>query len=428
MSQGHVLILVLSLTVMVSSQAHLDKASLRARQAYRQISRIEPLPANATPGTKSRFQEMLTTVSQACAQVLQWTTGMSVVADCEDNIGLDTWNDFLSDDCEDQDSDDEDEGQDGDDPADIIEGGIEQLLTGLSEWLDEPEDNRRQYSIVHFSRMVDRGGYLGSVHAQELESLRHMIFGYHLTSKGHMERIFKDRNLSPSTVSQTAQSALDIEDVPDVHTRLLQRETLVFGGPKKDRVSGYFLGSLGTSPGSSLTKNGDNRIQRPTRPSFDNLRALCPPGEFAQIDRQTDIPPKLKTSRYNKLVSPVRKKFNKVMARRKQFLDAYVQFGPTILLDIVFCQTTKQGYPRESKQFAETWKSLLEAVEVHEIAQSRYGSDRKLTLRILEALGGEEITEYVKNFLDKHLYWDWDFESDSEESDGSDDPVGSDGE
>lgn len=65
---------------------------------------------------------------------------------------------------------------------------------------------------------------------------------------------------------------------------------------------------------------------------------------------------------------------------------------------------------------------------MHEIAQSRYRSDRKLTLRILEALGGEEITEYVKNFLDKHLYWDWEFESDSEESNGSDDPAGSDGE
>lgn len=75
----------------MTSPDRFDKAAQLAKQAYVQVTDIEPISPNATPGTKSRFHAMLTTVSQACAQALQWTVGMSVLADCEEDIGLDTW-------------------------------------------------------------------------------------------------------------------------------------------------------------------------------------------------------------------------------------------------------------------------------------------------------------------------------------------------
>lgn len=81
------------------------------------------------------------------------------------------------------------------------------------------------------------------------------------------------------------------------------------------------------------------------------------------------------------------------------------QFGPPVLLDIVFCQTMQKGYPRKSKHFQHTWASFLETVDGADLGQQRYTENCKFTLPILEALGGKELSGYAKKFLDKHPYW-----------------------
>jgi len=50
------------------------------------------------------------------------------------------------------------------------------------------DEGRDQYDIRDFSQMVSRGGFRGKVADQEQESLRRMIFGYCLVSRGHMVR------------------------------------------------------------------------------------------------------------------------------------------------------------------------------------------------------------------------------------------------
>lgn len=90
-------------------------------------------------------------------------------------------------------------------------------------------------------------------------------------------------------------------------------------------------------------------------------------------------------------------------------------------MDITFCKTTTKGYPRQSKYFNRTWNRVLDAIEGCQLGKKRYGANRKFTLRVLEQLGGESVSQYARDFLDNHLYWGEDFESDSEEEmDGSD--------
>lgn len=50
------------------------------------------------------------------------------------------------------------------------------------------------------------------------------------------------------------------------------------------------------------------------------------------------------------------------------------------------------------------------------MGEKRYGENRRFTLRVLETLGGESIAQYAEKFLEKHLFWEWDFESDSDET------------
>lgn len=101
------------------------------------------------------------------------------------------------------------------------------------------------------------------------------------------------------------------------------------------------------------------------------------------------------------------------------------QFGPPVLLDAVFCQTTHKGYPRELKYFQRTWASLMETVDGADLGQQRYHENRKFTLRVLEALGGKEVSEYAESFLHKHPYWAWDPAAEPEDSEDSGTTEGS---
>lgn len=92
------------------------------------------------------------------------------------------------------------------------------------------------------------------------------------------------------------------------------------------------------------------------------------------------------------------------------------QFSTPVLLDVVFCQTTQKWYPRDSKYFQRTWASLLEMVDGADVGQQRYAKNRKFTLRVPGALGGKEVSAYVKKFLDQHPCWAYDFDSDSSET------------
>lgn len=48
---------------------------------------------------------------------------------------------------------------------------------------------------------------------------------------------------------------------------------------------------------------------------------------------------------------------------------------------------------------------MLVAFEGTAPAETKYGDARKFTLRVVEALGGKEASDYVETFLEKHLRW-----------------------
>lgn len=73
--------------------------------------------------------------------------------------------------------------------------------------------------------------------------------------------------------------------------------------------------------------------------------------------------------------------------------------------------------PTKSREH--TWASLLETVNGADLGQQRYAENRKFTLRVLEALGGKEVSEYAENFLDEYPYWAWDPAAESEGSEES---------
>lgn len=86
--------LALQSTTAMTSTESIEQASRLAKQAYLQVTQIDPLSPNASPRTKEKFKTMLTDVTQACSQALEWTMGMSVVGGLEGNIGPDAWSKF----------------------------------------------------------------------------------------------------------------------------------------------------------------------------------------------------------------------------------------------------------------------------------------------------------------------------------------------
>lgn len=95
--------------------------------------------------------------------------------------------DQLSDE-EDQEGDDgeeDDEERSKEKEEEMVQGLVEAVLDGDLAF----DEDRYQYDIKDFLRMVTNGGYKGKVEVQERDCLKSMIFAYEVVSTERVVRI-----------------------------------------------------------------------------------------------------------------------------------------------------------------------------------------------------------------------------------------------
>ncbi|KAJ3819221.1 hypothetical protein F5880DRAFT_1616665 [Lentinula raphanica] len=111
------------------------------------------------------------------------------------------------------------------------------------------------------------------------------------------------------------------------------------------------------------------------------------------------------------------KKHDKVIVRRKQILQFYELFGPTILLDPTWLLLTKQGYPRQSKLWCDHVHARIVEYgqEDEDIGHMRYWNHHHFLLHVINALGGPSAKNYIEEFFNHNMPW---------VLDPSDDPKG----
>lgn len=105
----------------------------------------------------------------------------------------------------------------------------------------------------------------------------------------------------------------------------------MFEGLKRDRAGAYIVEVLRNISGL-LAYEEWTKQDAPFRKCFIRQLARSLFREaFDSIDSREDLTTKYKARMYSKLVSPVRKKLNKVMARREQFMKAFTEVSLFIL-------------------------------------------------------------------------------------------------
>ncbi|KIK52454.1 hypothetical protein GYMLUDRAFT_49858 [Collybiopsis luxurians FD-317 M1] len=452
----------------MSSREDMNSVSNLVQQVFFKVGQIEPPNPGASPRTKSTFNRMLTTVAQAAGQTLDLAVGLSAMADSEDgipiNLGLKVpeWHNFLNvqdrrpqDDMEDiradeddghsgrqerDDDMDEDEDEDEDvDPQDGIEDAqrltddedagqrarvddadevdqvekapdarsakIDELVDMIFAGTEDVGDGIIRYDLQDLRDMILKGGYKGKVVDEEREAFRRMIIGYDVGSLEDLKKVFDEACLGITTVVLTTERALEFAAVKDVPERILKREIFAFRADQQDQVTSYVLNVVRNIEGIRTYDEWDSQSKAFKKNFRRRLAEQLYPQAFHDIETSED-PEKKKSREYTKLVTPVHKKHDKLLSRRKQILFLYQQFGPIVLLEPTFFKTKGiEGYPRQSNNYIKVLDSVLRRVEGQELSVERYTDDRALVLRTVKLLGGDVVEKFVRQFLDEFMYW-----------------------
>ncbi|KAF9062363.1 hypothetical protein BDP27DRAFT_1427995 [Rhodocollybia butyracea] len=397
------------------SHQEMDTVSNTVKQLFRQLSRIDPPDSNASPGIKDSFK-ITDEEGNPPIWVYQHENGVSFLSILRfpdqlhsDDLGQEAQSDNESDKLEKEGTKKERESLP---PKFQVEDKLERIF-------DSAKNSSNlvcRYTLDNYFKMVLRGGHSGKVVEEEREAYRRMIIGYEHYSSLEISTTFEHYNVTHSSVSCTTANVFENGKITDPVTRLQRRETLIFRGPSEDVIASYLLAVIRNIEGFKAYEDWSNLSTQSRNEFFLSFACSLLANDFDFIDN-LDTPQKEKTNRYTALIMPIRKKHNKVMEQRKRFQDLYFRFGPIVLLDPTFMKTggTKE-YSRLHKFSLPVFRGVIRSVDGPDPGQTRYNEDRRFVTRVLQVLGGGNISKYDKDFLMENCYWVWDEESDSEET------------
>ncbi|KAJ3710330.1 hypothetical protein FB446DRAFT_793449 [Lentinula raphanica] len=378
-----------------------------AKDLYFQIAQIDPPSQNASPALKKQFHQMVRTVSQATGQTYDVAVGMGQMIDQEDGGPIDPKAQSMHlanfDDSDPElPSNNQGNNRKTPCPSPIIDEHLDMANSLFSE-ISPTNGNIIGYSLQDFLYMVLQGGHNGKIKNQEYEAFRRAALGYQLATVQEIRQIFSQQYAHPSVLAKTARRALAFDDIMDVTERIAKREKMVFYGSRKDAVSVYIFNVVRNIEGLKSYEDWYKQPLEFKRDFRTNLARSLNPEAFQQLDMIEGLMPKEKKKRYNKLIDPVRKKYDKLMDRRRRMFELFDTFGPSVLLDATFFKTTGRAeYPQQSATFCKALEEIVYRAYGLPFDPKRYINDRRFVLRAMQALGGNEVEEYVRDFLDNH--------------------------
>ncbi|KAJ3871236.1 hypothetical protein F5051DRAFT_434016 [Lentinula edodes] len=268
----------------MSTRQKINKIRKNLITTFRDLRNIPRPSPNASPNTCQSFVEIVTITHQAASRMSELASNMAEWVPTEDgdpidldhagecniskthqinSLTLQILDDILQ--CEvlqgedgAEDKDDEDDGNEnnGDETEDentnLKDGSATEHEPGskptrqptakqqYKEIMNTIEDEETVYTIEDFRTMIIRGGYEGSVSAQEVTSLCRLLVSYKRVSADELKEIFHARSLFPSTsISYVTNNAIQIQDIADDTQRIMRHEKLLFMGPANDQLGSW---------------------------------------------------------------------------------------------------------------------------------------------------------------------------------------------
>ncbi|KAJ3779592.1 hypothetical protein GGU10DRAFT_337892 [Lentinula aff. detonsa] len=395
----------------MSSNGNLNVIIDSAKDLFYQIAQLEPPGPNASPRSKKRFHKMLRTVSQASGQTYDVAVGIGQSIEAEYGGPIDPKAEYM-DIFETNLSD----GDDDEQPTGLVQNGVNNahgtarppsspipthLDIAAAVFSDVSQDEAHQYDITDFSRMVVEGGHRGKAQNQEYEAFRRALIGYKLIPCQEIMNQFVHISAHASTFAKTALRALNYDNIEDIGDRLSKRERIIFNGSKRDKVWVYLFNIIRNIEGIKAYEEWSDQSLQFKQEFRTRLARELYPDEFESLDQNEVMVPRDKKKLYNKLINPVRKKHDKLIMRRRQISRLFKAFGPVILLEPTFLKSSgRLGYPQQSPEFVRLLEEVLGRAYTREFNLDRYTKDRKFVLRVMQTLGGWELEQYGRDFLD----------------------------
>ncbi|KAJ3889815.1 hypothetical protein GG344DRAFT_78443 [Lentinula edodes] len=408
-----------STTITMSSRQKINKIRKNLITTFRDLRNIPRPSPNASPNTRQSFVEMVTITHQAASRMSELASNMAEWVPTEDGdpidldhagecnilkihqinpLTLQIPDDILQrevlqgkDRAEDEDDGNENNGDETEDEnTNLKDGSATEHEPGskptrqptakqqYKEIMNTIEDEETVYTIEDFRTMIIRGGYEGSVSAQEVTSLCRSLVGYKRVSADELKEIFHARSLFPSTsISHVTNNAIQIQDIADDTQRIMRREKLLFMGPANDQLGSWVRIVIRNV--EAIKSIEDWETQTPaSRKRFHLALAKEVNAEAFERLERIPYPSKVKKKETTKLV------------------------GPAVLLDPFLLQTTPKGYPMVRNTFGELVSKILDQYDqLPEEPCAHYWNDRKFLLRAVGFLGGDVVEDYIYDFLEE---------------------------
>ncbi|KAJ3964523.1 hypothetical protein EV361DRAFT_955870, partial [Lentinula raphanica] len=317
----------------MSSADQFDHIISSAKDLYFQMAQIDPPSENASPSLKKKFHKLVRTVSQASGQTYDVAVGMGQLIGIEDGGPIDpkieSMNPTNLDESDPEHYSDHGANQGSNkkrthssSPSPTCDEHLD-IANALFAEISPANGNIPGCSLQDFLYMVLQGGHNGKMKYQEYEAFRRAALGYQLASVQEIRQIFRKHHAYPSVLTKTARRALAFDDIKDIKQRLSKREQMVFHGSRQDAVSVYIFNVVRNIEGLKSFEEWDMQPLDFKRDFRANLARSLNPEAFQQLDMVEGLMPKEKKKRYNKLIDPVRKKYDKLMDRRKRMSELF---------------------------------------------------------------------------------------------------------
>ncbi|KAJ3964122.1 hypothetical protein EV361DRAFT_980591 [Lentinula raphanica] len=267
--------------------------------------------------------------------------------------------------------------------------------------------------------MIEQGGYSGSTAQKEKEAFRRMLVGYRCVPTDIImeEFMLHDLQLATLSIARHAQHVSAFQQLPTTGQRLFEREKLLFCPPNSSTVHAWIHTVINNIQAIEFVKDWLEESAEWKKNFRHALATHFYRDEYHRIELSI-FPSKKKDKLRRQLYNRFSKKHDKVIVRRKQILQFYELFGPTVLLDPTWLLLTKQGYPRQSKLWYDRVRARIVEYgqEDEDIGRVRYFNHRKFLLRVVSVLGGPSVKHYVETFLDQNMPWVLDADPDPEQA------------
>ncbi|KIK70571.1 hypothetical protein GYMLUDRAFT_235018 [Collybiopsis luxurians FD-317 M1] len=448
----------------MSLRKDMRSVSQLVKDVFLTVGQIEPPNPEASPGTKSAFNRMLTTVAQAAGQTLDLAVGLSTMAYLEDGNPLNLGNFVNIQDHNCQDMDVDDNEADLGTPPQIDEPDMEDIQATPDEVdegqkdndneeesdSDKEEEDKEEDKDADKGKGKDQDKEKGKEKAQEenpkellpkiqklvdlifagmedlreglirydLNDLRDMIIDGGYPGKGaeydNIKVVFDRDSVSVCSLELVTECTRKSKDIKDLLERLLECKKFALLSLKHDQVTMYMLNLVHNIDGIRAYEEWE-KTKAPFRKTFicSLTHAICPREYHAIEIAEKD--PKIKSKDFTKLTTPIRKKHSKMMDCQKQICFLFQTFGLIVLLEPTFLKTNStKGWPRESTHYIKVFNTVMRRMQDYDLPAEQYYGDRKLVLGMVKVLGGETVKKYVADFLDENMYWAYLDEPESE--------------